>query len=79
LPGQGDRHGPPAWSHGRHLNEEKHARSFASKKLIPAQRSAMMTRLARAHAVGMKRWRACLAAHRDPCARPLPPGLAKRR
>lgn len=52
--------------------------------LTPAQRAAKMAELAQAHADGMKKFAACVKAagddqaRRAACARPLPPGLAKK-
>lgn len=52
--------------------------------LTPAQRAAKMAQLAQAHADGMKKFAACVKsagddkARRAACAKPLPPGLAKK-
>ncbi len=46
--------------------------------LTPAQRSALMERLATEHAQGMKAFGKCVAAGRTGCEKPLPPGHAKR-
>lgn len=80
--------------HGRHLGQKlaKQDRKAlkgrlgphrgpdaAWKKLTPAEKAKKMATLSREHADGMKKWADCLAAGRDDCERPLPPGLAKRR
>ena len=38
-----------------------------------------MATLSREHADAMQKWSDCVAAGRDDCVRPLPPGLAKKR
>ena len=74
----GDRGRPPPWAssvaRGQH---HKHGHD-AWKRLTPAQREDLMTRLAREHTVGMKAYRACRSESRTDCEKPLPPGLAKR-
>jgi hypothetical protein len=75
--GKDQDHGPPSWAHGPNSKHEKPL-GAAWKTLNPRQRAAKMVRLAREHAAGMVKWAECVAADRDQCARPLPPGLAKR-
>ena len=73
-----ERGGPPPWAHS--AAKGKHAKQGldAWKRLTPAQREALMTRLTREHAAGMKAYSACRAEGRADCEKPLPPGLAKR-
>jgi hypothetical protein len=74
----GERGGPPPWAHS--AAKGKHAKHGldAWKRLTPAQKEALMTRLTREHAAGMKAYSACRADGRKDCKKPLPPGLAKR-
>ena len=73
-----ERGGPPPWAHS--AAKGKHAKHGldAWKRLTPAQREALMTRLTREHSAGMKAYGACRADGRTDCEKPLPPGLAKR-
>jgi hypothetical protein len=72
-----DRHGPPPWAHGH--GAKGHDKSLTKwKAMTPAQRAATMERLVHDHAAGMKEFSSCVAAGRHDCAKPLPPGLAKR-
>ena len=73
-----ERGGPPPWAHS--AAKGKHAKHGldAWKRLTPAQREALMTRLTREHTAGMKAYSACRADGRKDCEKPLPPGLAKR-
>lgn len=75
--GKDQDHEPPSWAHGPNSKHEK-PRGAAWKKLSPRQRAVTMVKLARQHATGMDKWVECVAAERDHCARPLPPGLAKK-
>ena len=76
-PGPKTGHGPPPWARGHGARGGKpHADGW--KELAPDQRATMMAELVRRHADGMQEWRSCVAAKRDDCARPVPPGLAKR-
>jgi hypothetical protein len=47
--------------------------------LTPAEKAKKMATLSREHADAMQKWSDCVAAGRDDCVRPLPPGLAKKR
>ena len=69
--------GPPPWAHG-HKELKSHGPGEAWKALTPAQRSALMERLATEHAQGMRAFGRCVAAGRTGCEKPLPPGHAKR-
>jgi hypothetical protein len=71
------RHGPPPWAqvHGT-KSQEKSLTQW--KAMGPAQRRATMDRLVHEHAAGMTKFSACVAAGRQHCVKPLPPGLAKR-
>jgi hypothetical protein len=62
-----------------HADRPGKARNDAWKSLSPAQKANLMQKLTREHADGMRAWEACKAAGRDDCARPVPPGHAKRR
>lgn len=75
--GQGHGHGPPPWAHGHHATLGKDA-AKAWQQLTPEQRSALMRKLTTQHRKGMLAWEKCVAAARDDCTRPVPPGLAKR-
>lgn len=71
--------GAPAWGArkaGKRLDPEW---KKEWRKLTPRQRAERMAELARAHAEGMEKWAECVAARRDDCVKPLPPGLARRR
>jgi hypothetical protein len=71
------RHGPPSWAHGG--KAKAHDKSLTTwKRLTPAQREATMAKLVHEHTTGMKKFSACVAAGRQDCVKPLPPGLAKR-
>ena len=81
------RDGPPAWAHANGKGKTRGAdKSWkeAWRQLTPAQKAAKMTALAQAHEQGMQEWTACVAAAGDDttarakCAKPLPPGLAKK-
>ena len=56
-----------------------HGPGAAWRALTPAQRAKKMAELSRRHADGMEKWADCVAAGKDDCVRPLPPGLAKKR
>lgn len=80
--------GPPAWAGGHASKDGRSAGADwkdAWRELTPAQREARMKELAEAHARGMETWGECVSAagtdraKRAQCAKPLPPGLAKRR
>ena len=70
-------HGPPSWAHGHHAKPGKDA-AKAWQELTPEERSKVMRELAREHRKDMLAWGACVAAAKDDCERPMPPGLAKR-
>jgi hypothetical protein len=74
-------HVKPPWAGGRHGKDRaaKDAWKKQWQKLSPEQRARKSAQLARDHAEGMKRWKACVAAGRDDCEKPWPPGLAKKR
>jgi hypothetical protein len=63
---------PPGKARGRH------GPGSAWKALTPAQKAKKMAELSREHADAMQKWAACVAAGRDDCERPVPPGHAKR-
>jgi nitrogen fixation-related uncharacterized protein len=71
-------HGPPFWAHGQHAKPDKGAAN-AWQELTPQERSTLMRTLAREHRKCMLAGDECVAAPRDVCDHPLPPGLAKRR
>ena len=73
-----ERGGPPPWAHSAAKGKGAKHGLDAWKRLTPAQREALMTRLTREHAAGMKAYSACRADGRKDCEKPLPPGLAKR-
>ena len=73
-----DRGGPPPWASSVAGGKHHAVGLDAWKRLAPAQREDLMTRLAREHAAGMKSYRACRSDGRADCEKPLPPGLAKR-
>lgn len=74
---RGERHRDrPSWAHRQ---DKPHGPGAAWKALTPAQKAKKMAELSREHARGMQKWADCVAAGRDDCERPLPPGLAKRR
>lgn len=78
---KGDRglgHGPPPWAHRHDSTADSSAREMW-RKLTPEQRRSLMAELVREHAQGMREWEECVAAERDDCVMPFPPGLAKRR
>lgn len=76
-PGHKTGHGPPPWAHGHGAGRGgPHADGW--KELTPEQRATLMAELARRHTDAMKEWGRCVAAERDDCVRPVPPGLAKR-
>jgi hypothetical protein len=75
--GKDQDHGPPPWAHRPNPKHEEPP-GAAWKKLSPRQRAVTMVKLARKHAAGVDKWVECVAAERDHCARPLPPGLAKK-
>lgn len=80
--------GPPPWAHvngqGRGHEADKRVAKEAWRKLTPAQRREKMAVLIKAHDRGMAKWAGCVAAGGDDaakratCAKPLPPGLAKK-
>lgn len=75
-------HGPPAWAQGHQAKHGKAAGKAdgkAWKQLAPEERATLMRKLTTEHSEGMRAWGECVAAGRDDCSRPLPPGLAKRR
>jgi Spy/CpxP family protein refolding chaperone len=71
-------HGPPAWAHSNGPKHDKSARE-EWRKLTPEQRRDFMEKLIREHTEAMKEWGECVAADRDDCVMPMPPGLAKQR
>jgi hypothetical protein len=73
-----ERGGPPPWAHSAAQGKKAKHGLDAWKRLTPAQKEALMTRLTREHAAGMKAYSACRADGRKDCKKPLPPGLAKR-
>jgi Ni/Co efflux regulator RcnB len=75
-------HGPPSWAPGHDAKPDKAAREEWReewRKLTPEQRRDFMDKLIREHTEAMREWGECVAADRDDCVMPLPPGLAKRR
>jgi hypothetical protein len=70
-------YGPPAWAHRHGPNQDKAARE-EWRKLTPEQRRDFMDKLIREHMEAMQAWGDCVAADRDDCELPLPPGLAAR-
>ena len=75
---EADRGGPPPWASSVAGGKHHKVGLDAWKRLTPAQREELMTRLAREHTAGMKAYRACRSDGRTDCEKPLPPGLAKR-
>ena len=83
--------GTPGAQHlGKHLDKQdrKALKGWMDKRrgpgsafqdLTPAEKAKKMAELSREHAEGMEKWADCVAAGKDDCERPLPPGLAKRR
>ena len=75
-------YGPPPWIHRGGPKHDKSAREEWReewRKLTPEQRRDFMDKLIREHAEAMQEWGECVAADRDDCVMPMPPGLAKRR
>ena len=72
-----ERGGPPPWAHAVAKDKAKTGLD-AWKRLAPGEREQLMTRLVRDHRAGMEAFRACRDDGRKDCAKPLPPGLAKR-
>ena len=70
-------HGPPFWAHRHGPRHDKAARE-EWRKLTPEQRRDFMDKLIREHTEAMQEWGECVAADRDDCEFPLPPGLAPR-
>ena len=79
--------GPPVWARskgqGRGHGADKEWKE-AWQKLTPAQKDMKMAALVKAHEQGMKKWTDCVVAGGNDaskggkCAKPLPPGLAKK-
>jgi hypothetical protein len=87
--GEGGGLGPPPWAHAGGkpgAQRDKAAPSWKDdwRAMSPAQKARKMDSLARAHEEGMRSWVRCVrdagtdAAQRRACAKPLPPGLAKK-
>jgi hypothetical protein len=75
-------YGPPSWAPGHDARPDKAAREEWReewRKLTPEQRRDFMDKLIREHTEAMQEWGECVAADRDDCVMPVPPGLAKRR
>jgi hypothetical protein len=81
--------GPPPWAHAGGNSRAQRGKAAQSWKgdwraMTPAQKARKMDSLARAHEEGMRSWARCVrGAGTDPvqrraCAKPLPPGLAKK-
>ena len=68
-------HGPPPWARSHDHGWSADAKA-AWQKMSGKQRGAKMKQLAAAHAKGMRQWTSCVAAGRQDCMRPVPPGLA---
>ena len=78
----GEGHGPPSWAGSGHDQVDRRqghkAWHDAWKAMTPKQRERMMKRLAAEHEDGMRGWARCVADGGDDCARPVPPGQAKK-
>jgi len=69
-------HGPPPWANNDH--DKAKGKNAAWKALSPKARADLMAKLVTEHRQGMKAFAACQEAGGDDCAKPLPPGLAKK-
>ncbi len=67
--------GHKGWQHQQRAQGPR----SAWRTLTPAQRARKMAELSQTSRGAMQKWADCVAAGKDDCVRPLPPGLARKR